>query len=142
MKKTLFAAALLSIFSFQFSICAAQQPEPRQGRGKHHRPDITELVSDLTDKQKRSIDAITAESKERVAKLRAQQKAVRDSIAIYMDREGDQSKSLHPLFDREARLQSLVSREMYATKVRVDELLTPAQRQQLKQSGKKRRGKK
>lgn len=141
MKKTLIAAALLTILNLQFSICAAQQPEPRQGRGKHHRPDITELVSDLTDKQKRSIDAITAESKERVAKLRAQQKAVRDSIAIYMDREGDQSKSLHPLFDREARLQSLVSREMYATKVQVDKELTPAQRQQLKQNS-KRHGKK
>lgn len=133
MKKTLILVAAM----VATTTLLAQQPEPRQGKGKHRQPDITELVSDLTDKQKRSIDAITAESKERVAKLRAQQKAVRDSIAIYMDREGDQSKSLHPLFDREARLQSLVSREMYATKVQVDKELTPAQRQQLKQSSKR-----
>ncbi len=137
MKRTfILVAALAAAVTLQ-----AQHPSHHEGKDKGHRPDITELVSDLSDKQKRSIDAITSESKERVSKLRSQQKAVSDSISMFMDRDGDQSKHLNPLFDRQARLHSLISREMYATKVRIDEILNPAQRQQLKQNS-KRRGKK
>lgn len=116
----------------------AQQHKPREERGRHKHPNITEMISDLSSDQKQALKGITQESKARVKKLRSQQKAVRDSIATFMERDGDQSATLHPLFDREARLQSLISREMYATKVRVDEVLTPAQRQQVKEKCKKR----
>lgn len=138
MKKTLILALSLAAAI----ALPAQQPHHHEGKGKHKHPEITELVSDLSATQKRSLESITSESKERVSKLRAQQRAVRDSISMYMDREGDQSKLLHPLFDRDASLQSLISREMYATKVRIDEVLTPAQRQQLKSTAAKRPRKK
>lgn len=92
------------------------------------------MVGDLSQTQKKKLDAITDASKERVGLLRAQQKAVRDSIAVYMKLDGDHSAVLFPLFDREARLQCEISREMYTTKVRVDEVLTPEQRKQLRQS--------
>ncbi|MBR4738448.1 MAG: hypothetical protein IK058_00425 [Bacteroidales bacterium] len=100
--------------------------------GKQRRADITELVSDLSAPQKRKIETVNKESRERVDALRASQRAVRDSIALFMDREGDQSRQLYPLFDREAKLQAAVSREMYATKRRIDEILTPAQRRELR----------
>ena len=109
---------------------AAQHPG-----GKHHdkkHKEITELVSDLSATQKRKIDAVSRQSKERVSALRDQQKAVRDSIGMFIDREGDQSRSLYPLFDREAQLQAAISREMYSTKVKVDALLTNEQRSELK----------
>lgn len=120
----------------------AQHHGPREGKGKPRHPEVTEMVGDLSSSQKRTLEGLTSESKERVDKLRAQQKAVRDSIALYMDRDGDQSKLLYPLFDREAKLQSLISREMYATKVRIDEVLTPAQRQQVRQRNHRKGGKK
>ena len=104
------------------------QPERR----KH--TDITELVGDLSASQKRKVDAISRDSRERVDALRARQRAVRDSIGTYMHLEGDQSKVLYPLFDREARLQASISREMYATKLRIDEVLTREQRAELRKA--------
>ncbi len=113
--------------------CAAQ----RDSRARHdeRKPkEITEMVGDLSQSQKKRLDDITDASKQRVAALRAQKKAVRDSINTYMRLDGDQSAVLFPLFDREAQLQREISREMYTTKVRVDEVLTPEQRKQLRQA--------
>lgn len=110
---------------------AAQRPHA-EGPRKEHRPEITEIVSDLAPAQKRKLENLTNDSKQRIEKLRGQQKAVRDSINRYMDMDGDQSRTLYPLFDREAKLQAEISRQMYATKVRIDEVLTPEQRKELK----------
>jgi len=133
--KKLFLIAIISISNFQFSIATAQRPH-REGPGPEKRPDITEMVSDLSSSQKSKLDAISSDSRKRVDALRKQQNAVRDSINMYMERDGDQSKALYPLFDREARLQAEISREMYATKVRFDKILTPEQRKELKNSRK------
>lgn len=126
MKQHLFLLLLLVL-----SVPAvAQQRDGRHSAKKH--PDITELVSDLSAPQKRKIETVRKDSKERVDALRASQRAVRDSIRYYMELEGDQSRQLHPLFDREAQLQAAVSREMYAAKLRIDKILTPDQRAVLK----------
>ncbi len=106
---------------------------------RRNRPEITELVGDLSVKQKGKIENITRQSRERVNALRKQQHAVRDSIAIFMDREGDQSKELYPLFDREARLQVAINREMYTTKRQIDEVLTLQQRANLRNTLKKKK---
>ena len=105
------------------------------------RPDITQLVSNLTDGQKSKLEAITNESRQRVDNLRARQQAVRDSINLLMECDGDQSKRLYPLFDRAANLQAEISREMYATKVRIDQVLTKEQRQEFQKASKEHRRK-
>ena len=137
MKKTaLFALAIL--FTLHCSTLLAQRPhQERQER----RPDITQLVSNLTDEQKDKLETLTDESRKRVEQLRNQQKNVRDSIAKYMEREGDQSKKLYILFDIEAKIQVQISREMYATKVRIDEILTKEQRQQFRKASNEQRKK-
>ena len=135
MKKLLFLTLAL-LFGFAVS---AQKPADHRREGK--RPDITKLVSNLTEKQKSKLDAITNDSRQRVDKLRARKKSVRDSIAFYMEREGNQSKYLNPLFDREAKIQSEISREMYSTKVRIDEVLTKEQRAEFQNASKEQRGK-
>ncbi len=112
----------------------------REGDGNQH--DIATIVGDLSSSQKKKLDAIVEGSKARVGALKAQQKAVRDSIAMYMQREGDQSKVLYPLFEREAQLQCSISREMYATKVRIDEVLTPEQRKKVREAFHSREGQK
>ena len=127
MKKALLLS-LLVVFTFPL----AAQPD-----GKHHdakRKDITELVSDLSNAQKRKIESISKESKERVSALRAQKKAVLDSINMYMEREGDQRAVLYPLFDREAALHAAIDREMYSGKLRIDEVLTKEQRAELRKA--------
>lgn len=136
MKKILFSTAIITLFTFYFSFSQAQRPHDEKHQA---RPDITELVSDLSSSQKSKIETLSNESKERVEKLRKQQHAIRDSIRLYMDREGNQSKHLYPLFDREAKLQAEISREMYATKVRIDEVLTKEQRAEFQKAIKKQR---
>lgn len=130
--KALLLAILLAVAA---APCFAQHNGSRS-----HAPErkgnreITEIVGDLSQSQKKRIESITDASKERVAALRARQKAVRDSIAVYMKLEGDQSAAIFPLFDRESQLQCEISREMYTTKVRVDEVLTPDQRRRLREA--------
>lgn len=122
---------------FVTALPAIAQREGKRGERRHR--DITEMVSDLSASQKRKIDAIGKESKERVGAMRQQQKQVRDSIAMYMDRDGDQSRALYPLFEREANIQVSINREMYTTKRRIDEVLTVSQRDELRQAMKKRK---
>ncbi len=121
---------LLAAFVLLLSPAIAQNHKQ-----KDHGPrrDISEMVSDLSQSQKKRLDAISEESKTRVNSLRAQQKAVRDSISMYINMEGDHTNEIFPLFDREANIQRAISREMYTTKVRIDEVLTPKQRKQLSQ---------
>lgn len=106
----------------------------RHGRNHERNKDVTQLVSDLSQSQKKKLDAITEQSKARVSELRGKQQAVRDSIRMYMNMEGDQSEKLFPLFDKETLLQRDISREMYSTKVKVDQVLTAAQRKQLSEA--------
>ncbi len=138
MKKILTIAAI-GLFALQCSFCLAQRPhrEGPHGHGPEKHPEITEIISDLTSAQKSKLEVISNESKKRIEELRKEQKAVCEKISQLMDMEGDHSKELNPLFDREARLQAEISREMYATKVRFDQVLTKEQRKELKDSRKK-----
>ncbi len=99
--------------------------------------EVTEIVGNLSAAQKRKVENISNESRERVAALRKQQHAVHDSIVMFMEREGDQSQVLYPLFEREAKLQTAINREMYATKLRIDEVLKPEQREALRAASRK-----
>lgn len=122
-------------------LVAIAAPVVAQHDGRHpekkHQADITELVDDLSAPQKHKIDNISKESKERVETLRQQRQAVRDSIRLFMELEGDQSKALYPLFDREAQLQAAVSREMYSAKLRIDEVLTKEQRAAIRKASRR-----
>ena len=118
---------------------AAQRNKKPHGK-KHH--EITELVSDLSSAQKRKIEEVGKQSRERVFTLRDQQQDVKDSIAMYIDREGDNSVMLYRLFDREASLHVAISREMYNTKLQIDQILTPQQREEMRRSLAKDRKKK
>ena len=138
MKKTLILVAILSLFTL--SAVAQQDPERHHQRTNPH--DVSKVVKDLSDSQKRKLEAVNNTSRERLEPLRKQQKAVRDSISTLMEQEGDNSKALFPLFDREASLQVQISREMYSTKVQVDRILTKEQRAELKKSMKEGHDKK
>lgn len=136
MRKTIALLLLLAL-----ALPAVAQHEGDAPR-RHHHPEITEMVKDLNNNQKRKIETISRESRERVDALRRQQKQVRDSIGTFMALDGDQSARLFPLFEREAQLKAAVSREMYTTKVRIDQILTPEQRARLRESTLGEKGKK
>ena len=56
-----------------------------------------------------------------------------------MNSREDHSNVLFPLYDREGRLQSEISKEYYRTKVAIDKVLTPEQFQQMHQKMDKNR---
>ena len=125
---------LLIAFALALSLAAQHDGKPHK---KAPKPEISELVGDLNAVQKRKVETISRESKERVAALRKQKHSVCDSIAMFMELEGNHSRELYPLFDREAKLQVAINREMYDTKLRIDEVLNAKQRQALREACRK-----
>lgn len=126
---------------FAILLCSALLAQsPDGGRHKRHSrpepPKIEEMVSNLSAVQKKKLETITQNCKAKTAQLQKEMDKVRTEIRSMMDKEGDQSDKLFPLFDREAALQAAVSREMYTTKLRIDAILTPSQRATLRKGRK------
>lgn len=132
---------LLTTLALFLAFNAMAQQGPRQDKSPRHKesPKIEELVPDLTAAQKNKIDAITRRSTKIIEDYRNQLHAVRDSIRSYMNSRDDHSNVLFPLYDREGRLQSEISKEYYRTKVAIDKVLTPEQFQQMHQKMDKNR---
>jgi len=137
MKKTI----LFLIVSLFLSFPLSAQGQHHNGRKDNPPPKIEEMVSDLSLKQKRSLLQIQEQSHERIGQLKAELGEVRDSIRILMRRDGDNSRLLYPLFDREGALQAQIAKEMYAMRTRIDAILTPEQLKELRQAMEKRKGK-
>lgn len=107
----------------------AQNPEG--GRHKRHGrpapPKIEEMVSNLSAMQKKKLETITTNCKSKTDKLQAELKTIRAKIRALIEKEGDQSDKLFPLFDREAAIQAEISKEMYNTRQQIDQVLTEEQ---------------
>ncbi len=106
----------------------------QQGNPRHHdrHPEVTQMLQDLTPRQKRQIDAIYSKSREKLESARKEQRIVRDSIQMLIDSDFDYTKKISILFDREARLQFRINMEMYNTKLAIDKVLTKEQREELR----------
>ncbi|MBQ1408261.1 MAG: periplasmic heavy metal sensor [Bacteroidales bacterium] len=135
--KKIFLIASILLFS---TVVVAQAP---RGDARHNgkKEKIESIITDLTPQQKSRIDAITQKSSKNVEKYRSQLEAVRDSIRLLMIGREDKSSKLFPLYDREGRLQSELSKEYYRTKVAIDAVLTPEQYQRLRDNMDQRRQK-
>lgn len=128
MKKTI----ALSVCMFVASLLMAQHPMDHKGHGKPPSPNIVEMVSDLSAIQKKKLETITTESKQRVDKMQAELKSIRAKIRQLINADGDNSAQLFPLFDRESVLQAEISKEMYRTRISIDQVLTPEQLKELR----------
>ena len=120
-------------------------PSSLSAQGPRHSKEvkIEEMVSDLSLSQKKKLLQVQEKSHERIGQLKAELDGVRDSIRTLMRRDGDNSRLLYPLFDREGALQAQISKEMYAMRTRIDAILTAEQLKELRQAmEKRRRGKK
>ena len=94
-------------------------------------PDVASIVTDLSAAQKKKIEQISKEGKERIHQLEGLQRQVRDSIRMYMDKYEDNSKILYPLFDREGKIETDINKEKYRIKTAINKILTPDQHKQL-----------
>ena len=116
-------------------------PSSLSAQGPRHGKEvkIEEMVSDLSLSQKKKLLQVQEKSHERIGQLKAELDGVRDSIRTLMRRDGDNSRLLYPLFDREGALQAQISKEMYAMRTRIDAILTAEQLKELRQAMEKRR---
>ncbi|MBR1792492.1 MAG: hypothetical protein IJ764_02495 [Bacteroidales bacterium] len=120
---------------FIFCLCGSASFAQKEHHAlKKEHPKIENIVSDLSTMQKRQLNAIKEDSKKRVDELKAQQQSVRDSVQLLLSKDEDMTALLYQLFDRDAALQASISKECYATRLRIDAILTESQRAQLKQS--------
>lgn len=130
MKKTLLftIAILLSVVLY------AQHPNGRHPVGdKSPKPaQIENLVSDLSQIQKKKLNSITTESRKRVEKMQNELNSIRQQIQTLMDKDGDNSAKLFPLLDREGALKTEITKEMYLTRLKIDEVLSPDQLKELR----------
>lgn len=131
MKKTL-AIALSILFTI---ILVAQPSKPMRGpMAKDELPNIEKMVSNLTPIQKKRIETITANSKKEVFKLKTELESIRSQIGKLNNKEGDQSSLIFPLFDRESQIMAEISKEMYRCRLKIDEVLTPEQIKEFRNS--------
>ena len=88
---------------------------------------MEEIVKDLSIRQKRQLETISNETKVQMDKYKAELKQVKDSIHYYMDMSTDKTDVLFPLFDREAKIKANMSKLMYRTRLKIDNVLTKEQ---------------
>lgn len=103
-----------------------------QSGQKPQQPKIEDIVSNLSAKQKRQLEAIEEDQREELNALKKELQVVRDSVHYYMDLYGDYTAQVNRLMEREASLQLQVNKLLYETKVMIDKVLTPAQYKEMK----------
>lgn len=126
MKKSIAIILTLIITTALF----AQKPQgkhPNHHDGFPRAPQIEKMVSDLSVMQKKKLETITTDSKKRVEKIQSELNNIRSQIRTIMKQDGDNSAKLFPLLDREGVLQAELTKEMYNTRLKIDEVLTPEQ---------------
>lgn len=135
MKKTL---PLIIALLLAGSVAAQNGTECRKHR---EMPNIEEMVSDLSPKQQKKLETITAERKKMVDMKRSELKVVRAEIRKLMEMEGDQSAKLFPLMEREADIKAEIGKIMYRTRLKIDDVLTKEQITELRANLKAQREK-
>ena len=122
---------IISLIALVATATATAQPGAKPP--KEDNMEIADFVSDLSKAQKSKIDLITKRSTKIISNYRQQLHNVRDSIRTFMNRSDDNSAVLFPLYEREGRLQSEISKEYYRCKLAIDNVLTPEQQRTLKE---------
>lgn len=120
---------ITSLFACLFILSvgtASAQSKHKLDRKPHH-PRVEEVVKDLNSGQKRKIDQYCKERGEHISALEGERETLRDSIRTVLHKEGDNSKVLFRMLDREAKIQAEIGKEMYRTRLKIDAVLTPDQ---------------
>ena len=106
---------------------AMGQHKNDQSRRHKELPNVEELVSDLSAIPKKKLNTVMENSRKEVANLQAELDKVRKQINSLINKEGDNSGQLYPLFDREGDLRAEISKEMYRARQQIDNILTKEQ---------------
>ncbi len=125
MKKTFIF--IISILTITTLMAQAPSGGHRHRQGPPEPPKVEEMVSNLSAIQKKRLEGISENCKKQTAKLQKELDEIRSQIRNLMMQDGDQSDKLFPLIDRESSLQAQIAKEMYRTRVQIDQVLTEEQ---------------
>lgn len=121
MKK--FVSVIVVLLTISLSGFAQQKVEHKRSQEFK----IENFVDDLSSEQKKKIDDISSQYMNRISKMRQELKSLRDSIRTISDKYGDNTKTIFPMYEREAKIQTEISKEMYRMKLQLDKVLTKEQ---------------
>ena len=118
-------ATLMLTIVLGFTVMGQQKPchTPRH----KELPKVEELVNNLSAIQKKRLNTVMENSRKEVDRLQAELDKVRKQIHTLTNKEGDNSEQLFPLFEREGVLRAEIAKEMYRTRLQIDEILTKEQ---------------
>ena len=119
--------------------CAIEAQNPNQPRHRELPPTALEVVSNLSNTQKKQLKELYKETRNTMQQLDGQLHALRDSIHTLMEMEGDNSVKLFPMLDREGRLQAELAKTTYRMRLSIDEILTEEQLTEFKKAMKEYR---
>ncbi len=118
-------ATLLLALTIGITVMGQQRNE----HSRHHKepPKVEEMVNNLSAIQKKRLNTVMENSRKEVDRLQAELDKVRKQIRAITQKDGDNSDQLFPLYDREAALRADIAKEMYRTRLQIDEILTKEQ---------------
>ena len=89
---------------------------------------VEEVLTNLTDNQRKMLHKLSKENKEYMDKYRKDRDQLEKTIKSLLEMKEDVSEALFPLIDMKARLEAEKEKNLYKMKLKIDEILTPEQR--------------
>ena len=123
-------ATLLLTLALAVTVMGQQKPE--HSRRHKEPPKIEEMVNNLSAIQKKRLNTVMENSRKEVDRLQAELDKVRRQIHQLTEKDGDNSEQIFPLFDREGDLRAEIAKEMYRTRLQIDEILNKEQLAELR----------
>ena len=106
-------------------LCGTATAQGKTGSGCENPAErVAQCVKDLSSKQKRRINEISARYNKELRATKAEVKSVRDDIQVLMADKADNTEKIFPLMEREANLNLKLNKTMYRMKVELDAVLT------------------
>ena len=100
------------------------------------------VALDLTEQQQADIQQIINQQREKVQPVREQAQLNRDGIRELMDQENLDEAKLQALMQEQSKLRTEMMIERHATRAKIDQVLTPEQRQKHEELRELRQGQK
>ena len=92
---------------------------------------VEEVLTNLTDNQRKMLHKLSKENKEYMEKYRKDRDQLEKTIKSLLAMKGDVSEVLFPLIDMKSRLEAEKEKNLYKMKLEIDSILTAEQRAEM-----------
>ncbi len=131
MKRTILiivGICFLFLFAGQANAQKEEYNKAMRYRYMPYEKQVEEVLTNLTDNQRKMLHKLSKENKEYMDKYRKDRDQLKKTIKSLLEMKEDVSEALFPLIDMKARLEAEKEKNLYKMKLKIDEILTPEQR--------------